>query len=87
MFTSANGVRYFFGRLYQNDLDARALGAMKVATVGNATAQQLTGFGIQADIVPDTESSAGLLEAFNKLPLAKRREYFDKMNLKEINLT
>ncbi|OHB74071.1 MAG: hypothetical protein A2Z25_10940 [Planctomycetes bacterium RBG_16_55_9] len=73
VFTSANGVRYFFGRLYQNGLDARSLGATKIAVVGKATAQQLTSFGILADLVPQTESSAGLLEEFSKFDMRNKR--------------
>jgi uroporphyrinogen III methyltransferase/synthase len=66
VFTSSNGVRFFFARLHRNGLDARALGSMKVAAIGKATALQLMDFGILADLVPDTESSAGLLEEFKK---------------------
>ena len=64
IFTSANGAKYFFERLRHKGLDARALSLMKVAAIGKTTAERLTAFGIVADLVPDTESSAGLLEKF-----------------------
>ena len=73
VFTSSNGVRFFFARLHRNGLDARALGAMKVAAIGKATARQLADFGILADLVPDTESSAGLLEEFGRLDMTDKR--------------
>ena len=73
IFTSANGARYFFERLKCKGLDARSLASMKVAAIGKTTAERLTAFGILADLVPGTESSAGLLEEFGA---------FDMMNKK-----
>jgi uroporphyrinogen III methyltransferase/synthase len=73
VFTSSNGVRFFFARLYQSGLDARSLGAMKVAAIGKATAQQLTDYGILADLIPEQESSAGLLEEFSKLDMKNKK--------------
>ncbi|MBN2315733.1 MAG: uroporphyrinogen-III C-methyltransferase [Sedimentisphaerales bacterium] len=73
IFTSSNGVRFFFTRLHRNGLDTRALGAMKVAAIGKATAQQLMNYGILADLVPEWESSAGLLEEFSKLDMQNKR--------------
>jgi uroporphyrinogen III methyltransferase/synthase len=73
VFTSSNGVRFFFARLHRNGLDARVLGAMKIAAIGKATAQQLADYGILADLVPDTESSAGLLEEFGKLDMTNKK--------------
>ncbi len=52
IFTSANGVRYFFDRLAAADLDSRALGGLKIAAIGPATAAALGDFGLRADLVP-----------------------------------
>ncbi|MHC4328075.1 MAG: uroporphyrinogen-III C-methyltransferase [Planctomycetota bacterium] len=71
-FTSANGARFFFDRLKRNGLDARALSAMKVAAIGKTTARRLTAFGILADLVPDKESSLGLLEEFGVLEMKNK---------------
>ncbi|UCC97815.1 MAG: uroporphyrinogen-III C-methyltransferase [Phycisphaerales bacterium] len=73
VFTSANGVRFFFERLRQSGLDARALCSAKVAVIGRTTARRLTSFGILADLVPDTESSAGLLEEFKKRDMRDKK--------------
>jgi uroporphyrinogen III methyltransferase/synthase len=73
VFTSANAIRFFFARLHRMGFDTRALGAMKVAAIGQATAQRLVDFGILADLIPDTESSAGLLEEFRKLDMKNKR--------------
>lgn len=72
VFTSANGVRFFFDRLHSSGADARSLSPMKVAVIGKTTAQQLLGFGIVADIVPDTESSAGLLKKFSAIDMKNK---------------
>ncbi|MHC4556920.1 MAG: uroporphyrinogen-III C-methyltransferase [Planctomycetota bacterium] len=73
IFTSANGARYFFERLQLNGFDARTLFSVKVAAIGKTTARQLAGFGILTDLVPDTESSAGLLEKFKMLNMRNKK--------------
>lgn len=52
VFTSANGVNAFFGRLALAGLDSRALACSLVVAVGPATAAELEGRGIDADFVP-----------------------------------
>lgn len=73
IFTSANAARFFFDRLYSSDADARSLAKTKVAVIGKTTAQQLLGFGIAADVVPDTESSTGLLEKFSTIDIKNKK--------------
>jgi uroporphyrinogen III methyltransferase/synthase len=53
IFTSTNGVDAFFSRLALKKLDARALGNVKVAVIGPATAARLKTYGIQADVIPE----------------------------------
>ncbi len=50
--TSANGVDALFGRMTALGLDSRALGGVRVAAIGPATAQALARHGIRADLVP-----------------------------------
>ena len=64
IFTSANGVKSFFTRLAQQGKDTRALGYARVAAIGSSTAQALTQYGIQADLVPQEYRAEGILEAF-----------------------
>ena len=73
VFTSANGVRFFFERLRLSGLDARALRSAKIAVIGKTTARRLISFGILADLVPETESSAGLLEEFKRLDMQGKK--------------
>ncbi len=62
VFTSANGVRYFFARLYAAGLDSRELN-LKIAAIGTGTARALKHRGIVADIVPKTYKAEELAEA------------------------
>ena len=73
IFTSANGAKYFFERLKTKGLDARALAPMKIAAIGKTTAQRVTAFGIIADLVPETESSAGLIEKFGGIDIKSKK--------------
>ena len=52
IFTSVNGVRHFWKRLEAGGLDSRALGGLRVAAIGPATAEALASRGITADFVP-----------------------------------
>jgi uroporphyrinogen III methyltransferase/synthase len=53
VFTSVNGVRYFFAALDQSGGDARKLARAKIAAIGPATARELKRHGVRADCVPD----------------------------------
>ncbi len=72
IFTSPNGVRFFFEQLRLSGLDARALYKTKIAAIGKTTAAELSACGIAADLVPDNESSAGLLEKFAHLDMKNK---------------
>jgi uroporphyrinogen III methyltransferase/synthase len=67
VFTSVNGVDAFFDRLASLDADARYLGSVKVAAIGEKTAERLSRFGVRPDIVPaefiSEEIARALIEA------------------------
>ncbi|HMM21968.1 MAG TPA: uroporphyrinogen-III C-methyltransferase [Selenomonadales bacterium] len=63
IFTSANGVDYFFRRLHAAGLDSRALGGRKVAAIGVPTAARLRGYGLIADLVPAEFRAEGVVAA------------------------
>jgi uroporphyrinogen III methyltransferase / synthase len=73
VFTSVNGAKYLFERLFAIGLDARALSKSRAAAIGATTAERLKEYGIAADIVPAVESSAGLLEEFAKVDMAGKK--------------
>lgn len=67
VFTSTNGVKFFFERLNVVGLDARTLASNKLAAIGDTTAEALREHGVLADMQPKLESSTGLLQEFDKL--------------------
>jgi uroporphyrinogen III methyltransferase / synthase len=61
VFTSTNGVQFFFERLFARGKDVRALGGTKVAAVGQSTAEELRKRGLAPDVVPERFISTELL--------------------------
>jgi uroporphyrinogen III methyltransferase/synthase len=63
VFTSVNAVKAVREKFDEYGLDARAFSGLKVAAVGDKTAESIARWGIRADLVPSGEQSAlGLLE-------------------------
>jgi uroporphyrinogen III methyltransferase / synthase len=63
VFTSVNAVKAVREKFDEYGLDARAFSGLKVAAVGDKTAESIASWGIRADLVPSGEQSAkGLLE-------------------------
>ena len=60
VFTSANGVRSFFGRMEQKKMVLHSLEKWKFAVIGAATGAALAQYGIQADLCPKTFTSQAL---------------------------
>ena len=63
IFTSANGVRFFWERLHAAGRDVRDLFGMTVCAIGPATAAGLQSLGVRADIVPAEFKAEALVEA------------------------
>ena len=63
LFTSLNGVKYFFEYLYTKGMDARDLKGPDIAAVGKSTADLLLKYGINADLIPSTFTGEGLAES------------------------
>jgi uroporphyrinogen III methyltransferase/synthase len=66
VFTSVNGVTYFFEQLFADQKDVRALNHMHTAAIGPATAKRLLDFGLNSDIVPETYRAESVVEAFSR---------------------
>lgn len=65
VFTSTNAVRAVWEKFNEFGLDARAFSGVKIACVGQATADRVRAFGIEPELVPSGEqSSLGLLDDF-----------------------
>ncbi len=65
IFTSTNGVEYFWQRLVAGGKDARALYKARICAIGTATAQALASHGITADVVPERYQAEGIIEALD----------------------
>ncbi|AKC82606.1 uroporphyrin-III methyltransferase [Verrucomicrobia bacterium IMCC26134] len=63
VFTSANGVRYFFEDFLKGYPDIRALGLLRFACVGKATAREIERHNIKVECMPDTATGASLADA------------------------
>jgi len=76
VFTSTNAVRAVWEKFNEFGLDARAFSGVKIACVGQATADKVRAFGINPELVPSGEqSSLGLLDEFPPYD-----EVFDPVN-------
>ena len=65
VFTSTNAVRAVWEKFGEFGLDARAFSGVKIACVGESTADRVRAFGISPELVPAGEqSSIGLLDEF-----------------------
>ena len=65
VFTSVNAVRAVWEKFAEHGLDARSFGGVKIACIGEATADAVRAFGIQPELVPAGQSSEGLLAEFS----------------------
>ena len=73
VFTSVNGVKYFFERLFALGEDVRALHHVRTAVIGPATAGLLREHGLRSDIVPASYRAESVVEAFADEKVAGRR--------------
>jgi uroporphyrinogen III methyltransferase/synthase len=64
IFTSVNGVSRFFDRLFRSGKDVRALGRIRTAAIGPATAERLRSFGLSSDLVPEAYVAESVIAAF-----------------------
>jgi uroporphyrinogen III methyltransferase / synthase len=77
--TSTNGVDYFFERLVAQGKDARALAGVKIAVVGQKTADRLKQRGIQPDYLPPDFVADSLIEHFPESNLAGLKILFPRV--------
>lgn len=63
VFTSANGVRYFFEEFLKGFKDIRALGLLRFACIGRATAREIEKYHVRVECMPDTATGLSLADA------------------------
>ncbi len=67
IFTSANGVKYFFDRMIETECDIRELKGVRICAIGPKTALALRKFGLRVDLMPEEFRAEGLIDAFFRL--------------------
>ena len=74
VFTSVNGVKYFFDKLFtKNGKDLRSLGHLQTAVIGPATEKRLFDYGIKSDLVPESYVAESILNSFKKKNLKGKK--------------
>jgi len=81
IFTSVNGVRFFFERLRNLGRDVRALGRARLCAIGPRTAEALAGAGFTADVVPSAYQAEGILESFTRETMQGVRVLIPRANV------
>lgn len=73
IFTSANGVHFFWQRLREKRKTHRLPSTLKVCAIGPATANQLEGKGCSVDYLPKKYIAEAILKGFEKMTIKGRR--------------
>lgn len=66
IFTSSNGVKYFFERVKKKGYDLRCLKGVKVCAIGPGTAKTIENSGIKIDLIPKKFLAEGIIEVLLK---------------------
>ena len=72
VFTSSNGVHAFIKRLRHTGRDLRALGGLRLAVIGPATADALRAYHLEPDVTPDEFNSEGLAASLRQRVAGQR---------------
>jgi uroporphyrinogen III methyltransferase/synthase len=73
VFTSVNGVKFFFDTLFDMGKDVRSLGHLKLACIGPVTKERLQDYGIISDILPETYRAESVIKAFSDIELKNKK--------------
>lgn len=87
IFTSRYSVYYFFKRFFNLGFDARGLSGLTIAAIGSSTNNSLADYGISADLIPQQESSEGLLHELKKINLTGKKVLVPRSDLSDKGLT
>jgi uroporphyrinogen III methyltransferase/synthase len=73
IFTSVNGVRFFFQRLQEHGEDVRALHGIRLGAIGPKTAAKLTERGLRLDLVPSEYRAEAVIEELGEQEVRGKR--------------
>jgi len=86
-FTSVNGVEAFFRRLYEMELDSRALAGLKIGAIGPMTARALLERGITADYIPEVHTGQGFISGLRKTATRGKRFLLPRADIADDEIT
>jgi uroporphyrinogen III methyltransferase / synthase len=73
LFTSVNGVKFFFDTLFAMGRDVRVLGHLKFGCIGPVTKKRLKNYGIVCDVLPETYRAESVINAFSKIAIKDKK--------------
>ncbi len=73
IFTSVNGVKYFFERIEKLGLDLRELKGVRICAIGPRTAEAVKKLGIRVDLVPGEFRAEAIIGALGKRNIKGRK--------------
>jgi len=73
VFTSVNGVKFFFDVLFDMGHDVRVLGHLKFACIGPVTKEMLKSYSIISDILPKTYRAESVIDAFSTVEIKNKK--------------
>ncbi|WP_457551382.1 uroporphyrinogen-III C-methyltransferase [Desulfobacula sp.] len=81
IFTSVNGIKFFFDTLFDMGHDVRVLGHLKFACIGPVTKQRLKDYGIISDILPKTYRAESVIDAFSSVQIKNKKVLLPRARL------
>lgn len=81
IFTSVNGVQFFWDALQQMNIDIRELANAKLVAVGKKTAKALRERGLQVEAIPKTYQAEALVEHLRPLVRAGEKVLIPRANI------
>ena len=73
VFTSANGVKFFFSRMLKLKKDARMLQNIKICAIGPKTAKALEDRFVLPELVPEEYTAEGIVRCFSGMQVKEKR--------------
>ena len=73
IFTSVNGIAPFMERLKHAHRDVRALAHLQIGAIGPRTAEELTRYGLSADVIPPEFQAEGMVAAMGQYDLKGKK--------------
>lgn len=73
IFTSANGVNFFFQRIREREKTREVLAGLKICAIGPATAEQLTKRGARIDYIPKEFVAESILRGFKRMGIGGKQ--------------